>query len=179
MKENQKIMASGKLTSADYRRHNNYHMKKVKLFYFLAAFALFFFVSFQSLEGPLLFSVIFTAIVSFLLAGIMVLFLIIMINFRATREYKKNIPLQNEAVYTFRPGNIHQKTKNATNRFKWSDLMAVHEHKDMFQLYLSKQNAMIVPKWFFQSEDDVQAFKTMVKNQSNTKQIKLRKEKQA
>ncbi|WP_101843615.1 YcxB family protein [Halobacillus sp. Marseille-P3879] len=174
MKENQKISVSGKLTSADYRRHSNYHMKKVKLFYFAAAFALFFFVSFQSMEAPLLFSIIFTAVVSFLLAGFMVLFLVLMINLRASREYKKNSALQQEVNYVFRPGIIQQKTRNSMNRYAWTDIISIYEQQDLFQLYLSKQSAMILPKWFFQSKEEIIAFKKMIQKYADTKQIKLK-----
>ncbi|GGF13539.1 hypothetical protein GCM10010954_10340 [Halobacillus andaensis] len=173
MKENQRLTVSGALTVGDYRRHNNYHMKKVKLIYFLAAFALFFYVSFRSMEGPWLISLLVTSVVSFLLAGFVLLFLILMINVRATREFNKDRRLQSEITYIFRSMDIKQKFEKSVNQYQWSDLLSVQEQKDLFQLYVSKHHALILSKWFFDTEEEIDTFKAMIKKYADTNQIKF------
>ncbi|WP_082234481.1 YcxB family protein [Halobacillus massiliensis] len=177
MKGNQKLEVSGVLTKGDYRKHSNYSRKKIKNIYFIGTLILFFIVIFQSLQGPLLFVAGLTMIIALLLAMIMSFFFSGMISLRATRDYKSDPVSQKEIQYIFRPGNIKQKLQNATRDYKWTDITAAYEQEEMFQLYVAKNHAMILPKRFFASEEEVEHLRQLIEKHVTTTKVDLLKNK--
>ncbi|WP_173916789.1 YcxB family protein [Halobacillus sp. Marseille-Q1614] len=175
MKGNQKLEVRGTLTASDYRRHSNYNRKKMKNIYFIASLLMFFFVIFQSLEGPLLFVMGLTMIIALLLAIAMSFFLSGMISIRATRDYKNDPVSQHEIQYTFRAGNIKQKLKNSTNDYQWTDIIAAFEQEELFQLYVARNHAMILPKRFFKSEEEVEQLRELIEKNAKSAKVDLLK----
>ncbi|WP_083270565.1 YcxB family protein [Bacillus marinisedimentorum] len=57
---------------------------------------------------------------------------------------------------------------------EWGDISVAKEDKDMFRLYVSKNKAIILLKRFFDSNDQKNVFKTLIKKNLESKKIKLR-----
>ncbi|MGY4691087.1 YcxB family protein [Salibacterium sp. K-3] len=50
----------------------------------------------------------------------------------------------------------------------------MHERRDFFQLYLTKERAVVVPKHFFAGETDVQQFRDILRHQKELLNVRMR-----
>ena len=61
--------------------------------------------------------------------------------------------------YTFTKGGIHCDSNGKSFDLPWTKVYKVTEIKKMFLVYINKESALIVPKQYFKSEDDINEFR--------------------
>ncbi|WP_399207852.1 YcxB family protein [Sutcliffiella rhizosphaerae] len=76
-------------------------------------------------------------------------------------------------MYTFNDDSIIQKRGKSRNFIEWSEILVVHERKEMFQLYISKNKAILLNKGFFSSLNDKTQFKKIMTEHINPDKIKF------
>jgi YcxB-like protein len=91
-----------------------------------------------------------------------ILFLAFALPFLSAREAIKNPNLSGELLYSFTPDGVQAVGPTAKTSLNWRAFLNVHEAKDAFWLYLSTENAFILPKRCFSSENDIAAFRSLV-----------------
>ncbi|WP_420796986.1 YcxB family protein [Alkalihalobacterium alkalinitrilicum] len=67
----------------------------------------------------------------------------------------------------------NQQAGRSNNFFDWSDIHFEREYEMMFLLYISKHKAIILPKRFFELNDDIDLFKIIVSKHVETNKIKF------
>ncbi|WP_066190363.1 YcxB family protein [Gracilibacillus timonensis] len=81
--------------------------------------------------------------------------------------------IHNKINYKINGSGITQIISPYTNTyFDWNNIIKGYENEDMFRLYISNNKAIILPKRFFKSKEDIMAFKQLIS--ANTDKVKLR-----
>lgn len=80
--------------------------------------------------------------------------------------------MRSEITYIFGDDGIHQKRINSNSYYDWDDIRSIYEYRDMYLLYVSKYNAIILPKRFFETENKRDLFKKVVCDNVATQKVK-------
>lgn len=60
--------------------------------------------------------------------------------------------------YTFTKGGMHCDSNGRSFDLNWKEVYKVVELKNMFLVYINKNSAFIIPKYAFNSDDDIELF---------------------
>ncbi|WP_404447657.1 YcxB family protein [Sutcliffiella horikoshii] len=115
---------------------------------------------------------IFALITALILWGIIKLMLTIVMNLRSVKEYKSDKLMQNEVFLTISEDGIQQKRQKAEASWEWDDILSVHEQKEMFLFYVSKNKAVLLPKSFMVNHEMIKLRK-IIHNNALTQKVKL------
>ncbi|SFC69199.1 YcxB-like protein [Alkalibacterium subtropicum] len=163
------IQISGKLTLEDFIKYNHYHLGKLLKVYFVLCFIVLFFVFQIPMSGDIILIILISGIPSLLLSSLLYYFAKRTRRHFAVREYKSDQLIKLTISYTFKQEGVTQVVRKSQNQYEWTDFLKAREHKEMYLLYLSKNKAMVLPKRFFQTEDQMRRFKSLiVQNLSQT-----------
>jgi hypothetical protein len=167
-KNTNEIYAAGTLTYNDYKKHNSYHIKKMVIGYFFFAFFILICMGLLRVSGPLYLIIPFISVIAGIIAGSITLLLAIGIRIRGRKEFKSDTLITNEIKYTINNNGINQEINSKSNAFiKWEEILKGYEHGNMLRLYISRNKAIILPKRFFRSNDDLITFKKIIRNNLN------------
>lgn len=163
------IHVSGKLTMKDFIKYNHYHLGRLLKVYFVFCFIILFLIFQIPMSGDFMLIVLFAGGPSLLLSGMLYYFAKLTRRHQAVKEYKSDQLIKHTISYTFDSTGIKQNVRKSNNQYEWADFLKAREHKEMFLLYLSKNKAIVLPKRFFQTDDWMERFKTLVsQNMSET-----------
>ncbi|WP_216831526.1 YcxB family protein [Alkalihalobacterium elongatum] len=175
MDTSNEIILTGKLTIADYQKHNYYHHKKLLLFFFILSFFTFLilYISSGVVSGTRTLVEFVGVVLASMFSGLILLIMWVILKIRIRNEYNSDQILQNELTYIITCDGITQKIKKSINNIEWNDIIAVYEHNELFQLYISKNKAIVLPKKFFTSVKDADLFKKVIIQNVKIKKVKL------
>jgi YcxB-like protein len=88
-----------------------------------------------------------------------VLFLCFGIPFNARRMYKQRKDLQRECTFSVSEEGLHFSTEGMAGTKPWTDYLRWKEGKDVILIYMSDDLYQMMPKRFFASDADMQAFR--------------------
>lgn len=91
------------------------------------------------------------------------------------KYFNSNKLLQNEQKYNFTDEGISISSENGNGKIDWDKIFKVDESKTFFALYISIGQAYIIPKRFFNSDDDIKLFKEILKDNIDNKKLKMKK----
>jgi hypothetical protein len=96
-----------------------------------------------------------------LVAGLLyiVLFLCFGIPFNARRMYKQRKDLQRECTFSVSELGLHFSTEGMAGTKPWTDYLSWKEGKDTVLIYIADNLYQMIPKRFFTSDADLQAFR--------------------
>jgi YcxB-like protein len=165
------VSVSGTLTSKEYKKFSSFHTNKWVMWFVISTYILFFSLLSYILYSPgdifnfgemasLLFV---SSTVSILIALLFFLYAKGIIRFKAAREYKSDHLIKNEITYTFSENGINQKRGKSINYIDWNEIVFIKEYSPMFLIYVSKNKAIVLPKRFFESDEQIKIFKNMIK----------------
>ncbi|MBM7587638.1 hypothetical protein JOC86_004212 [Bacillus pakistanensis] len=174
MDENKEILISGTLNYKEFKKYFRYHTRKLVWGYFLFVVVLFLFLFRDSMFEDW-FSVVFTLVLSFILSGVFTLILMFLMQMRVRKEYKSDQLIKNQITYRISDEGIHQKNGRSNAYFEWGNIISAHEHKELFLLYISKNKAVVLPKRYFNSSEEISSFKKVVGKNVLTKKVKMMK----
>lgn len=80
----------------------------------------------------------------------------------AVRAYQQTPEFQESIVLTIEPSGFARTTAHGHLSLTWSDIRKVHDHQHRFILYVSTEQALILPHRFFPSQDQAMVFKDML-----------------
>jgi hypothetical protein len=165
------LTVRGTLTFNEYKKFASFHSRRWIIWLTLSTFILFFplsiyflynpgdIFSFEGMAAIFLLSSIFSVIIS----GIFFLYAKAVIRIKATREYKSDQLIKNEFIYTFSEDGINQKRGRSINYIEWNEIVFVREYPPLFLLYISKNKAIVMPRRFFESNEEIKLFKQIIK----------------
>ncbi|MGD6802187.1 YcxB family protein [Rossellomorea vietnamensis] len=171
------LIVSGSITKKDFINHNRYHIKKFNRRVLLLSFILFmaYFVinSWNFIEDLLdwTFSIVLGLIFALFFSS--VLFWQLIIRLRAGKEYKSDQLLQNEITYIFSSEELQQKIRKSSNYFEWHDFLIIYERPDMFQLFISRNKAILLPKNHFRSKAEEEKLKKLISENVRKEKVKF------
>jgi YcxB-like protein len=172
--EKDTLILRGTLTKKEYKKHGDYHFKKILHTIFLS-FMIFSFLTFvigtwnaEDLDN--VFSYIFFALFSLVLSSVLLIGLKIITKLKASREYKSDPLVKREITYIISSQEIHQKIGRSNNYLEWEQIRTAYENTEMFRLYVSRAKAIVLPKRYFASEEEIKLLKRLItKNLSKDK----------
>ncbi|RIW36070.1 YcxB family protein [Bacillus salacetis] len=170
---------NGYITKKDFINHNRYHFKKFQRIMFGILFILFIGINLYYLRdveesiGVKGFLLFFGILISFIITSLLILWAKLVNRIRAGKEYTSDQLIKNEIFLTISPEEIQQKIRKSVSYFQWSDILSVHEQKDMFRLYISSNKAILIPKTFFKSQDEIEQLRSLIKETMSKEKIKF------
>ena len=93
---------------------------------------------------------------------------------RIRKEYNSDRMIKSELSYTINKEGIKQKIRRSTTYYEWEDIFKVCEKKDMFLVYVSRNKAILLPKRYFNLDDEIVTFKNLVRDRLTEKKIKIK-----
>jgi hypothetical protein len=175
------LSVSGTLTAKEYKKFSSFHTSRWILWITISTYIVFFpwliyilynpgdIFNFGDMAAILLIS----STVSVFIAIIIFLYAKIIIRVKATREYKSDQLIKNEFIYRFSANGIHQKRGRSINVINWKEIVSIKEFSPMFLIYVSRNKAMVIPKRFFESKEEINLFKKMVNENAMQEKNKI------
>ncbi|MEH7388594.1 YcxB family protein, partial [Bacillus sp. JJ1521] len=91
-----------------------------------------------------------------------------------SKAFKNDPLIKNEITYEINDKGISQKLSGAIAKIEWKDILLAIEEKDMFRLYVSKNKAIILPFGFFNSTEEINILKRLIRGNMKAKKVKLK-----
>jgi hypothetical protein len=175
------LSVSGTLTSKEYKKFSSFHTGKWIIWFVISTYILFFSLLSYLLYNPgdifnfgemasLLFV---SSTLSVLISLLFFLYAKGVIRIKAGREYKSDHLIKNEITYTFSEDGINQKRGRSINYIEWNQIVSIKEYPPMFLIYVSKNKAMVVPKRFFECDEERKLFKKIIKENVTSEKNKI------
>lgn len=160
----------GTLTAKEYKKFSSFHTSRWILWITISTYIVLFlgliYIQYKPGDilnfGDMAAILLISSTASVCIATLIFLYAKVVIRVKATREYKSDQLIKNELTYTFSDAGIHQKRGRSINDIDWNEIVSIKEFAPMFLIYLSRNKAMIIPKRFFESEEEIKLFKKMV-----------------
>ncbi|SFM10821.1 YcxB family protein [Salibacterium qingdaonense] len=168
--EESTVTAEGRLGLHDALEHFRLHtMRKMVVIGVIALIPIYILFHLQFAMG-----VIGTAAITLLIeaAGMLAGWMIIKYKFK--KQNQRNSMMEDGVTYIFQQDGFHEKRTKEQAFMEWHRLHGVRERRDFFQLYLTKERAVVVPKHFFKGETDIQQLRGILRHQNDLKNIRLR-----
>lgn len=83
-------------------------------------------------------------------------------NKRVRTTYQQNPLADKEVTYTVTEEGIQLTSEMSQQSIKWDYIIRGQEFSDMFFLFVTDRNAIIVPKFFLKKEEDIVTFRKIV-----------------
>ncbi|MGD6993905.1 YcxB family protein [Sutcliffiella horikoshii] len=172
MEENKEVVSvSGVISKEIFKKLFGYHIQSLNRVILTILLVGFFLYTWLILDLDWIFALI----VALILWGIIKLMLTVVINFRSVKEYKSDKLMQNEVFLTISEDGIEQKRRKAEAFWEWDDILSIHEQKEMFLFYVSKNKAVLLPKSFMVNHEMIKLRK-IIHNNALTQKVKLLEE---
>lgn len=162
MNQGEELSLSGTLTLDDFIKYNYYHLNKTLKLYYIFCFIVLFLVFQIPMSGNWLPIVIWAGFPSLLLSSLLYYAVKKMKRHQAIKEYRSDQLIKKSITYRFSEEEVIQVVRKSKNHFEWNDFLKAQEHVDMFLLYLSKNKAIVLPKRFFDSRNQLEHFRVIV-----------------
>ena len=161
------LQASGTITSKEFVNYNLFHTRKFRFRYFWLLFLLFFLLILLDFPFDFTDSILTTVVVGLIVALFVSWLVRLLIQRRATNEYKSDNLIQQEINFTVNELGITQEIKDRSKGFfDWESIIKGYEFEKTFILYVSKNKAILLPKRFVKSTEDLEQLKKMVRQKT-------------
>lgn len=173
MSNNKRLSIKGTLSLEDFIKYNKYHLNKTVTIYFIICFFILFAIIQGPLSGDLFFIIIFAGIPSLIISSLLFLFAKTVNKQRAIKEFNSDQLIKKETMYSFSSEGIEQKIRRSSNYFEWDDFLFAIEREEIFLLYVSKHKAIVLPKSFFSSTNEIVLFKGIVSTNMEASKVRF------
>ena len=177
--DNQKsnIIARGTATFKEYDQSASVIRRKTLMIYVLLVIVVLAFIfknTFFGTNAQSSFSMlIFAAIMAvFVAIGTSLLFLLL--KYRARKEYKSDPLTKKQQLYVINDEGIAYAPGGSYVQFHWDDFRKVQEYKNILILTILPQRFILIPFRLFESTEDIEATKEIIKRKVDSKKIKLK-----
>lgn len=164
MPEQIELHLSGKLTEKDFMKHALYHQRSVVpasfSFVFLLTFVLLYMS--DSVGGTDMQALGLMLATAFVFGALIAGTLRMVIQRQAYRQYFREGMNRKTMSYTFNEEGFTQRVADSEAPVDWRDVTLVKEQEELFQLYLGKSQIALIPKHFFEGEDQINRFRHLL-----------------
>lgn len=163
------ISFRGKLSCEDYRKYNAYHFKRRYIIISIILFSFYFIVFTGAMINRLIniYVFIYIALISLAFSLLTTAFIILIGNKKVKKLYNSSPRIKIESIYKTIFKGILVKTDQGTRLFKWRDMHKAVEKRGLIILYISSVQALIIPREYFENDQDFLDFKDIVKEKVN------------
>lgn len=158
------------LSLKDYKTFITYHQRISMLVRALLILAVLLYVGLDTWPT----SPLFVGIISLVLSLLGVVIMLKILHNQGRKEYESDQTVKNSILYVFNSEGVQQKKQKSNSYYKWTDINHVYERKEQFNLYVSKNKAIILPKRYFKSIEEIDLFKTILNENLNKEQFKIK-----
>jgi YcxB-like protein len=164
------LSVRGTLTVKEYKKFSSFHTSRWILWIAISTYMVFFplltyilynpgdILNFGDMAAILLIS----STASVCIAALIYFYAKVIIRVKATREYKSDQLIKNEFIYIFNDTGILQKRGRSINAIDWNEIVSIKEFSPLFLIYVSRNKAMVIPKRFFGSVEELTLFKRII-----------------
>ncbi|WP_026702126.1 YcxB family protein [Salibacterium aidingense] len=167
--ETNEFSIQGRFTLEDVVAHHMYHRRNFFNTSFLFMFVLLFLLFSDGMEQGFGLSVL-SALLS---AGVVRILGKHIIKRSITKKLQKESFTEEEVTFTFSPAGVQQRQEHHDDFVKWRQMRRIYEQPELFQLYLTNQKTMVLPKHFYHSEEDIRRFKQLLRAQKDIRCVYL------
>lgn len=93
---------------------------------------------------------------------------------RSRQTYESDEQSKLPQHYTISEEGISHESETGSGHVTWKDLHKIGESRNLYVLFVGNSRAMIVPKRFFASESDQEAFKELARKHLFSSQVKFK-----
>ncbi|SHN27656.1 YcxB family protein [Gracilibacillus kekensis] len=169
MENEQPLVFGGKLSIKDFEKYTLFHSRKLFIVMFVLVFLLVYVLS----NGLVVESLSISTIIDITLAAVFGLVGVVVLYGRlyqiARKNYKSESLMKLFQTYTVDESRIIMETEQSKVTYHWSDVRSIHELNDMFLLYVAVRKAMVIPKKYFNNNEDMETFKLFLNKRTNYK----------
>ncbi|WP_085829209.1 YcxB family protein [Clostridium massiliodielmoense] len=171
-KLNDNIILEFKITFSEVKRYGFYSLRKKVIYLFIGIFILFTFLQMglsqeickcEDLLISLIVSIFSTGAFSFSTYRYM------------KKSYFKNPFLKLKEVYTLNNNGINISTSQSEVLISWDEIVKAKELNDMIILNITSRKAIVLPKRYFRSQDEINSCKMLIKKNAKANNIDLLK----
>lgn len=175
------INLPGEITFKDVREIFFYQLGKISFFYFLLFCAIFAAVHFingwpRIVYGSEALNLFVNSILIIVMSVLFTLLLLLLLYVKFSRAYKKNERIKSKRTYTLNQEGIRICSKKYDLIFHWNEITAVFEYKNIFRINTSSSQYIAIPKHFFHSKEEMNRFRGIILNHTETKKVKFKKD---
>ncbi|MFD2706848.1 YcxB family protein [Salibacterium lacus] len=168
--EESTVTAEGRLGFHDALQHFRLHtMRKMVVIGVIAFIPIYIVFHLQFAMG-----VIGTAAITLLVEAAGMLTGWMIIKYKLKKQNQSNSMMEDGVTYIFQQDGFYEKRTKEQPFMEWRRLHGVRERRDFFQLYLTKERAVVVPKHFFAGETEIQQLRDILRHQKALQNVRLR-----
>ncbi|OAS17749.1 YcxB family protein [Paenibacillus oryzisoli] len=113
----------------------------------------------------------------FILSGIVISVVIaliskIIINYKHKSVFNSYKLIHKEYMYTFDDDGISTDSEVGNGKVKWSEVYKAKQNKKLHLVYIAKNQALIIPRSFFESAVQIKELELLLRNNLSIKQYK-------
>ncbi|QST00982.1 YcxB family protein [Pontibacillus sp. ALD_SL1] len=163
MEDRESVTVSGTITLDEFKKYQAYHVRRINLSFFFVLLVMFTLMFVSVIDAIWFVSIWFAALFALVPSGLFLLSVKVFNRNRAKKEFESDAVAHKEMTYTFNEEGVHQKGRRSDNYYEWSDFSSFQETPELFLLYVSKRKAILLPKRFFENQEQQEQFKTIVR----------------
>lgn len=93
-------------------------------------------------------------------------------NYKYKSVFNSDKLLQKEYLYTFDNDGISTDSEVGNGKFKWNEVYQAKQNKKLHLVYIAKNKALIIPRSFFDSAEQIKELEILLRNNLSIKQYK-------
>ncbi|MCO7176505.1 YcxB family protein [Sporolactobacillus kofuensis] len=155
--DNEVMKFGGRLTYKEFKKFNHYHLKKIFQITFVAIWIICFLINLISMSWiPAL-------VISLIITILAIILVRILLIFRVRNEFQSDRVLKKEVQFVVHDNGVNILIENSITQYDWNDIISFQQYKEeLFLLYVSKNKAIVIPRRYFSSVQDIQLFKRLI-----------------
>ncbi|WP_226577266.1 YcxB family protein [Halobacillus litoralis] len=172
MSSTDEVKVSGILKKNEYKLYHAYYYSSLILGLFTITLILFGVLFYPAVDGSLLKRAVYAFGFALVPAAFVVFVTKFVIHLRSTGEYTSDQLNRHRYTYTINDEGISLEEKQANQSFTWKDLLSFHDHPRMFLVYVTGNNVLVLPKRYFETNQQIESFVQILTDHSPYKKVR-------
>ncbi|WP_176557807.1 YcxB family protein [Sporolactobacillus terrae] len=154
--EKEVMKFGGRLTYKEFKTFNRFHLKRIVQISFITLWITVFLINLTNKSW------IPSLTISLIIAILTILLIKILLNARVRKEFRSDQVLKKDAQFVVYDSGITILRENSKTHYDWTAISSFQQYKALFLLYVSKNKAIVIPRRYFSSVQEIQLFKQLI-----------------
>ncbi len=163
--ENNEVKVSGLISEDAMKEYMVFHSHKTRIWYVILSILLYSVLIRIAIPDV---SIIFMLVANLFMGTIVWFMVSKKYSKKGIKEYRSDPLMQQEVFYTINAEGIYQKVRKSEMLTRWEDILSIHETKNLFLFYISKNKAIVIPHKFL-LKNEMQRLRQLIKENENSK----------
>ncbi|MCG1021419.1 YcxB family protein [Sutcliffiella horikoshii] len=168
--ENNEIKVSGLISEDAMKEYMVFHSNKTRIWYVIISILLYSFLLRIAIPDV---SIIFMLFANLFMGTIVWFMVSKKYSKKGIKEYRSDPLMQQEVFYTINAEGIYQIVGRSEMLTRWDDILSIHETKNLFLFYISKNKAIVIPQKFL-LKNEMQRLRQLIKENGNSQGAALK-----